>query len=113
MKPSELDWRAETELGRIQTDTLYGESDGVWVHLQQQDQKRAEVKVGLYIVARNASEWAGMPVKNKAVMTQLGGSNEEWQIKVRELADRHFDLSGSKASGGRRGWRLPGVSACF
>ena len=89
----EQDWLAETEPGRIQTDTLYGESDGVWVHLQQQDQKRAEVKVGLLYSGKKCIGMGRYACENKVVMTQLGGSNEEWQIKVRELADRHFDLS--------------------
>lgn len=86
----EQDWRAETEPGRIQTDTLYGESDGVWVHLQQQDQKRAEVKVGLLYSGKKCIGMGRYACENKVVMTQLGGSNEEWQIKVRELADRHL-----------------------
>lgn len=89
----ESDWSKEGEAGKLQAPVLYGESDGVWLHLQQSQQKRAEVKVGLFYTGKKQIGVQRYACENKVVMTQVDGSNEEWQIKLRELADRHFDLS--------------------
>jgi hypothetical protein len=43
----EADWRQAEPAGKIKAPSLYAESDGVWLHLQQAKTKRAEVKVGL------------------------------------------------------------------
>ncbi len=89
----EADWRQAEPAGKIKAPILYAESDGVWLHLQQAKTKRAEVKVGLLYSGKRRIGRDRFCCENKVVMTQLGGSNEEWQIKLRELADRHFDLS--------------------
>lgn len=89
----ERDWQVQREAGKQETKCLYGESDGVWLHLQQERQKRMEAKVGLLYTGKKAIGVGRFACENKVVMTQLGGSNEEWQIKIRELADHHFDLS--------------------
>jgi hypothetical protein len=88
----EADWRQVEPAGKIKAPILYAESDGVWLHLQQAKTKRAEVKVGLLYSGKRRIGSDRFCCENKVVMTQLGGSNEEWQIKLRELADRHFDL---------------------
>ena len=90
---SEADWHQEEQAGKIKAPVLYAESDGVWVHLQQAKTKRAEVKVGLIYSGKRSIGSNRFACENKVVMTQLGGSNETWQIKLRELADRHFDLN--------------------
>jgi hypothetical protein len=89
----EADWHQEEQAGKIKASILYAESDGVWLHLQQADSKRAEVKVGLLYSGKKRIGSDRFCCENKVVMTQLGGSNETWQIKLRELADRHFDLN--------------------
>jgi hypothetical protein len=89
----EADWHQEERAGKIKAPILYAESDGVWLHLQQADSKRAEVKVGLLYSGKKRIGSDRFCCENKVVMTQLGGSNETWQIKLRELADRHFDLN--------------------
>ena len=88
----EADWQKEEEAGKIEAPILYAESDGVWLHLQQAKTKRAEVKVGLLYTGKRRIGVDRFACENKVVMTQLGGSNETWQIRLRELADRHFDL---------------------
>lgn len=90
---SEADWRREEQAGKIKAPILYAESDGVWLHLQQANTKRAEVKVGLLYTGKRRIGIDRFACENKVVMTQLGGSNQQWQIKLRELADRHFDLN--------------------
>lgn len=93
---NEADWQREEERGKIKAPVLYTESDGVWLHLQQAKTKRAEVKVGLLYTGKRSIGSHRFACENKVVMTQLGGSNEEWQIKLRELADRTFDLNHTK-----------------
>lgn len=89
----EADWHREEEVGKIKTPILYAESDGVWLHLQQAKTKRAEVKVGILYTGKRRIGVDRFCCENKVVMTQLGDTNERWQIKLRELADRHFDPS--------------------
>ncbi len=89
----EADWRQGEQAGKIKAPILYAESDGVWLHLQQANRRRAEVKVGLLYSGKKRISSNRFCCENKVVMTQLGGSNETWQIKLRELADRHFDLN--------------------
>lgn len=93
---SEADWRIEGEAGKIKAPILYAESDGVWLHLQQAETRRAEVKVGLLYTGKKRIGSDRFACENKVVMTQLGESNETWQIKLRELADRNFDLKQTK-----------------
>ncbi len=89
----EADWRQEEQAGKLKAPILYAESDGVWLHLQQANARRAEVKVGLLYSGKKRIGSDRFCCENKVVMTQIGGSNETWQIKLRELADRHFDLN--------------------
>ncbi len=51
------------------------------------------MKVGLLYSGKKRIGSDRFCCENKVVMTQIGGSNETWQIKLRELADRHFDLN--------------------
>ena len=93
---TEGDWQREEEAGKIKAPVLYAESDGVWLHLQQAEARRAEVKVGLLYTGKRSIGSHRFACENKVVMTQLGGSNETWQIKLRELADRNFELNQTK-----------------
>jgi len=75
------------EAGQILAHVLYAEADGVWIHLQDKHKpgrKRAEVKVGI------------MYTENKAVLTQLGGTSEDWCLKWRELADSTCNLAATQ-----------------
>jgi hypothetical protein len=39
-------------LGTILAALLYGEADGIWIHLQREKQKRAEVKLGIMYIGK-------------------------------------------------------------
>ena len=59
--------------GKIPAPVLYGESDGVWVHLQREKERRKEVKVAvMYTGKKQIGKGRFMP-ENKLVMTQFGG----------------------------------------
>lgn len=79
----EADWHREEEVGKIKTPILYAESDGVRLHLQQAKTKRAEVKVGILYTGKRRIGVDRFCCESKVVMTQLGDTNEQWQIKLR------------------------------
>lgn len=81
-----------TQAGSIAAPVLYGETDGVWIHLQRERQKKAEVKVGVMYTGKKGIGKKRFRCENKVVMTQLGGSTQDWQVKLRELADSSYDL---------------------
>ncbi|MFZ5535573.1 MAG: UPF0236 family transposase-like protein, partial [Patescibacteria group bacterium] len=78
--------------GKIAAPVLYGESDGVWVHLQHEEEKKKEVKVAVMYNGKKAVGKGRYKLENKVVMTQFGGTTTEWQEKLRDLADRTYDL---------------------
>ena len=77
--------------GGIHAETLYAESDGVYINLQREKQKRIEVKVGLVYTGKVAIGVNRYRCKNKVTLTQIGGSSEQWQLRWRELIYRYFD----------------------
>ena len=80
------------EAGKISAPVLFGESDGVWVHLQREKVRKKEVKVAVMYTGKQPIGKDRYKLENKVVMTQLGGSTREWQEKIRELADRSYQL---------------------
>lgn len=82
--------------GTISTDILYGESDGVWIHYQRENKKKAEVRVAVLYTGKKGVGKGRNKLQNKLVLTQLGGSSKQWQEKLRELADSHYDLQNVK-----------------
>lgn len=80
------------EAGKISAPVLYGESDGVWVHLQHEKAHKKEVKVAVMYTGKQPIGKGRFRLENKVVMTQLGGSTREWQEKIRESADRSYQL---------------------
>lgn len=88
--------------GEILTDILYAESDGVWIHLQHENKKKTEVKVAVIYTGKKGIGKGRFKLQNKLVLTHLGGSTSQWQEKLREWADAHYDLQNVKllVSGG-------------
>ena len=91
-------FRSEVE-GSILAKILYAEADGVWIHLQDKHKpgrKRAEVKVGIMYTGKKAIARERFACENKAVLTQLGGTTEDWRLKWRELAESTYNLSSAQ-----------------
>ncbi len=88
--------------GEIMADILYAESDGVWLHLQHENKRKTEVKVAVIYTGKNGIGKGRYKLQNKVVLTHLGGSTGQWQEKLREWADAHYDLQNVKllVSGG-------------
>jgi len=98
VEANEKAFRSEAE-GPILATVLYAEADGVWVHLQDKNKpgrKRAEVKVGIMYTGKKAIARDRFACENKVVLTQLGGTTEDWHLKWRELADSTYNLSAAQ-----------------
>jgi hypothetical protein len=79
--------------GKISAPVLYGESDGVWLHLQHEKERRKEVRVATVYTGKKPIGKDRYEAINKLVFTQLGGNTREWQIHLRELIDHTYRLS--------------------
>ena len=81
------------EPGRVGAPVLYGESDGVWVHLQREKRKSAEVRVGILSTGRKQIGKDRYRLENKCCITAIGLNSEMWQEQIVREAYLYFDLS--------------------
>ena len=81
------------EPGTVVAHRLMAEADGVYIKLQREQQKRAEVKVAVFYTGKQAISPHRNRLVNKMFSCQLGMSNEEWQQHLAALAYRSYDLS--------------------
>jgi len=95
IEAQEKDFEAE-EPGKISAPVLYGESDGVWLHLQREKVRKKEVKVAVMYTGKQLIGKDRYKLNTKTTMTQLGGTTLEWQEKLRNLADKTYDLDKSR-----------------
>ena len=79
--------------GTIPAPVLNGEADGLWIHLQREKKKKAEVKVGMMYTGKIPIGKGRFRCENKVILTQLGGSTREWQLKMCQIADQTYDLT--------------------
>ena len=59
------------EAGKQEVEVLYGESDGVWIYLQGEDQKKTEVRVGILYTGKKAIAEGRNRLENKVAVTVL------------------------------------------
>jgi len=83
---------AGLEGGRIEAKVLYGESDGVWVHLQREARRSAEVRVAILSTGRKLVGKDRYRLENKLCLTSLGLSGDEWQEHILRAAHQTYDL---------------------
>jgi hypothetical protein len=62
----------ELEGGKIQAPVLYGESDGVWLHLQREQRRSTEVRVAILSTGRKPVGKDRYRLENKQCMTASG-----------------------------------------
>ena len=84
------------EAGRVEAPVLYGESDGVWVHLQGEKRRSAEVRVGILSTGRKQIGKDRYRLVNKRCITAIGLNSEMWQEQIVREAHLYFDLSETK-----------------
>ena len=86
----------EVEPGRIIAPVLYGESDGVWVHLQRENRRSAEVRVAIMSTGRKEIGKDRYKLENKRCITAIGMNSEMWQEQIVREAHINYDLSQTK-----------------
>ncbi len=84
------------EAGRITAPVLYGESDGVWVHLQREKCRSAEVRVAIMSTGRKPIGKDRYRLENKHCITAIGLNSEMWQEQIVRETHLHYDLSETK-----------------
>jgi len=83
----------QIESGKVKAPVLYGESDGVWVHLQREKHKSAEVRVAILSTGRKQIGKDRYRLENKRCITALGLNSEMWQEQIVREAHLTYDLS--------------------
>jgi hypothetical protein len=81
------------EGGKIPAPVLYGESDGVWVHLQREKRRSTEVRVAILSTGRKQVGKDRFRLENKQCMTALGLNSEAWQEYILREAHVAYDLT--------------------
>jgi hypothetical protein len=84
------------EAGSIKSPVLYGESDGVWVHLQREKRRSAEVRVATISTGRKQIGKDRFRFENKRCITAIGLNSEQWQEQIVRETHRYYDLSETK-----------------
>ena len=84
------------EGGRIKASVLYGESDGVWVHLQREKRRSAEVRVAIMSTGRKPIGKDRYRFENKRCITAIGLNSEMWQEQIVRETHLYYDLSETK-----------------
>ncbi len=83
----------ELPAGRLAAPVLYGESDGVWIHLQREAKRSAEVRVGILSTGRSALGKDRYRLENKHAVTTLEGNGQAWQEQILQEAHLTYDLT--------------------
>jgi hypothetical protein len=86
----------QQEPGKIAAPVLYGESDGVWVHLQREKRRSAEVRVAILSTGRKQIGKDRFRLEHKHCVTAIGLNSEMWQEQVLREAHLCYDLERTK-----------------
>jgi len=82
----------ELEAGKQEAEVLYGESDGVWICLQREEQKKTEVRVGILYTGKKVIAEGRKRLENKVVVTKIVKNSQEWQETLLKTAYGNYDL---------------------
>ena len=72
----------KVELEKITSSVLYGESDGVWVHLQRENRRSAEARVAIMSTGRKQIGKDRYRLEYKLYVTAIGMNSEMWQEQI-------------------------------
>ena len=82
----------ELEAGKQEAEVLYGESDGVWICLQGEGQKKTEVRVGILYTGKKAIAEGRKRLENKVAVTKIVKNSQEWQETLLKTAYENYNL---------------------
>jgi hypothetical protein len=80
------------EKGTVKAEVLYGESDGVWLHLQRENRRSIEVRVATMYSGKKPLGKKRYRLTDKCSIAALGLSGDAWQEHVLKTAHRYYDL---------------------
>ncbi len=83
----------QLEAGKVPAAVLYGESDGVWVHLQREHRRSTEVRVAILSTGRKQVGKGRYRLENKHCVTAIGLNTEMWQEHILREAHIAYDLT--------------------
>lgn len=88
--------------GKVKAEVLYGESDGVWLHLQREKRRSVEVRVATLYSGKKPLGKNRYRLEDKCSIVSLGISSNAWQEQVLKAAHRYYDLGQTRmlVSGG-------------
>jgi hypothetical protein len=88
--------------GKVKAEVLYGESDGVWLHLQREKRRSVEVRVATLYSGKKPLGKNRYQLADKCSIVALGIGSDAWQEQVLEAAHRYYDLEQTRmlVSGG-------------
>jgi hypothetical protein len=78
--------------GKVKAGVLYGESDGVWLHLQREKRRSVEGRVATLYSGKKPLGKKRYRLADKCSIVALGLSGEAWQEQVLKTAHRYYDL---------------------
>ena len=82
--------------GTVEAEVLYGESDGVWLHLQRENQRSVEVRVATMYCGKKPVGKKRYRLMDKCSIVALGLSGDAWQEHVLKTAHRYYDLENTQ-----------------
>ncbi|MHC1772371.1 MAG: ISLre2 family transposase [Flexilinea sp.] len=82
--------------GTISSPVLFGESDGIWLSLQHEKEKRAEVRVAVTYTGKKAISDKRKRLENKMVMTAIDVPVRVWEEQIREKIYSTYNLKAAK-----------------
>jgi hypothetical protein len=88
-----FDGGEQLEGGKVPAEVLYGESDGVWVHLQREEQRSTEVRVAILSTGKKPIGSDRYRLENKHWVTAVGINSEMWQEQIVREAHLKYDLA--------------------
>lgn len=88
--------------GKVKAEVLYGESDGVWLHLQREKRRSVEVRVATLYSGKKPLGKNRYRLADKCSIVALGIGSDAWQEQVLKAAHRYYDLEQTRmlVSGG-------------
>ena len=82
----------QIEPGEIESKILYGESDGVWLHLQREKKKSVEVRVATMYTGKEKVGKQRSKLKNKCSVVAVGLDSQAWQEELLKTAYQTYHL---------------------
>jgi hypothetical protein len=82
--------------GTVEAEVLYGESDGVWLHLQRENRRSIEVRVATMYSGKKPLGKKRYRLTDKCSIAALGLSGDAWQEHVLKTAHRYYDLENTQ-----------------